>query len=80
MHQMKCRPEMGKSKLQHMMHMMHIKHMMHLMHLRYMMHMMHLLHICSECTGLHSEAYRCTQLHNRSGHAPDEVQTRDGEI
>jgi hypothetical protein len=32
MHQMKCRPEMGKSKMQHMMHMMHIKHMMHLMH------------------------------------------------
>ena len=60
MHQMKCRPEMGKSKLQHMMHMMHIKHMMHLMHLRYMMHMMHLLHICSE---MHWVAFRGIQMH-----------------
>jgi hypothetical protein len=60
MHQMKCRPEMGKSKMQHMMHMMHIKHMMHLMHLRYMMHMMHLLHICSE---MHWVAFRGIQMH-----------------
>ena len=43
-------------------------------------HMLHMQNICSEMHWLHSETYRCTQLHNRSGHAPDEVQTRDGEI
>ena len=62
MHQMKCRPEMGKSKMQHMMHMMHIKHMMHLMHLRYMMHMMHMLHI-HRCSWMHINAHRGIQMH-----------------
>jgi len=54
--------------------------MMHLMHIRHRITCCTYKTYALRCTGLHSETYRCTQLHNRSGHAPDEVQTRDGEI
>jgi hypothetical protein len=61
---------------------MHLIHdvMMHLMHIRHRITCCTCKTYALRCTGLHSETYRCTQLHNRSGHAPDEVQTRDGEI
>jgi hypothetical protein len=61
---------------------MHLIHdvMMHLMHIRHRITCCTCKTYALRCTGLHSGTYRCTQLHNRSGHAPDEVQTRDGEI